>query len=141
VSLARWVNRHGPDTPGYPCAAADFVDRSVPRASDHPTGHLINEFSWGGFLAWRLEGKYQVLLDGRTQVYPQSLWQATYLGTDTDRRKFLAQIHADAALLPAGKSLFRPMLIRLGWTQVYKDDRAEVLIPPPQAGAASASSN
>jgi len=126
TQLSTWVNRHGPDTPGYPCAAADFVEHSV----QNPTGHLINEFSWGGYLAWRLQGKYQVLLDGRTQVYPQKLWQATYLGTDADRRQFLARIPADAALLPAGKSYFRPTLIQLGWTSIYKDDRAEVLVPP-----------
>jgi hypothetical protein len=126
TSLSSWVNRHGPDTPGYPCVAADFLDRSI----HIPTGHLINEFSWGGYLAWRLEGKYQVLLDGRTQVYPQKLWQGTYLGTDEDRRKFLGHIQADAALLPANKSYFRSSLIKLGWSSVYKDDRAEVLLPP-----------
>jgi hypothetical protein len=126
TSLSAFVNRHGPDTPGYPCAAADYVERTVPRAS----GHLINEFSWGGYLAWRLEGKYQVLLDGRTQVFPQSLWQATYLGSEADREKFLAGVQADAALLPAGRSTFREALVHLGWTRVYKDDRAEVLIPP-----------
>jgi hypothetical protein len=126
VALSDWVNRHGKDTPGYPCAAADFVDHSVP----HPTGHLINEFSWGGYLAWRLGDKYQVLLDGRTQVYPTALWQATYLGTDSDRQKFLAGVTADAALVPAGKSMFRSSLIQLGWRSVYQDDRAEVLVPP-----------
>ena len=126
VSLSSWVNRHGPDTPGYPCAAADFLDRSPVGA----TGHLINEFSWGGYLAWRLEGKYQVLLDGRTQVFPQSLWHATYLGSDWDRTQFLSSVQADAALLPSEKSKFRDSLIHLGWTPAFKDDRAEVLLPP-----------
>ena len=116
VTLSEWVNRHGVGTPGYPCAAADFVDRSVNR----PTGHLINEFSWGGYLAWRLDGKYQVLLDGRTQVYPQDVWQATYLGSDLDRQKYLATVQrADAALIPTGNSTFRSALIRLGWTSAF----------------------
>jgi hypothetical protein len=126
VSIAIWLNRHGRETPGYPCAAADFVDHSVARS----TGRLINEFSWGGYLSWRLAGRYQVLLDGRTQIYPQSLWQATYLGSELDRRAFLAGIHADAALLPADKSTFRASLIKLGWVSAYRDDRAEVLLPP-----------
>jgi hypothetical protein len=128
TSLSAWVNRHGPDTPGYPCDAADFIAATVSPTS----GKLINEFSWGGYLAWRLGDQYQVLLDGRTQVYPQTLWQATYLGSAQDRRKFLAGLHADAALVPAGKSWFRPTLIELGWRSVYtdKDHRAEVLLPP-----------
>jgi hypothetical protein len=126
TSLATWLNRHGPETPGYPCAAADYVDASVTRS----TGHLINEFSWGGYLSWRLADRYQVLLDGRTQVYPQSLWQATYLGDDLNRKHFLATVEADAALLPVTKSAFRSTLVQLGWTPVYRDERAEVLLPP-----------
>jgi hypothetical protein len=126
MSLSAWVNRHGPDTPGYPCAAADYLEHSVP----HPTGHLINEFSWGGYLAWRLDGTYKVLLDGRTQVYPQSLWQGTYLGTEIDRERFLSRVQADAALLPANRSTFKSALTHLGWTSIYKDDRAEILLPP-----------
>jgi hypothetical protein len=126
VPISAWVNRHGPDTPGYPCAAADFVAQKVNRTSCQ----LINEFSWGGYLAWRLDGQYKILLDGRTQVYPPSLWQATYLGTEQDRERFLSHIQADAALIPAGKSAFRPALMQLGWTSVYTDDRAEVLLPP-----------
>ena len=71
-----------------------------------------------------------MLLDGRTQVYSPELWHATYLGTDDERSRFLATIDADAAVLPAGHSQFRPALIALGWTSVYQDPRAEVLIPP-----------
>jgi hypothetical protein len=125
-SLASWLNRHGPDAPGYPCSAADFVERSVPRS----TGKLVNEFSWGGYLAWRLQNEYQVLLDGRTQVYPAQVWQATYLGTESDREKYLSTISADAAVLPAGKSQFRPALEHLGWTTAYTDERSIVMLPP-----------
>src|SRR6202035_5908931 len=56
-----WLNRHGPDAPGYPTGAAAYVEQHIPRVS----GHLINEFSWGGYLAWRLGGHFQVLVDGR----------------------------------------------------------------------------
>ena len=130
-SLSSWLNRHGPDTPGYPCAAADYVQNKVP----HTTGKILNEFSWGGYLAWRLQNQYQVLLDGRTQVYPAQLWQDTYLGSDSDREKFLATQTADAAVLPTGKSQFRPTLEKLGWTTAYTDDRSIVMLPPPSSVA------
>jgi alpha/beta superfamily hydrolase len=130
-SLSSWLNRHGPDTPGYPCAAADYVENKVP----HTTGKILNEFSWGGYLAWRLQNQYQVLLDGRTQVYPAQLWQDTYLGSDSDREKFLATQTADAAVLPSGKSQFRPTLEKLGWTTAYTDDRSIVMLPPPSSVA------
>src|SRR5438067_10367028 len=69
-----WLNRRGPDLPGYPTAAAEFVDANVHRS----TGRLINEFDWGGYLAWKLPA-YQVPLDGRTQLYPPAFWHAAYL--------------------------------------------------------------
>jgi hypothetical protein len=125
-SIARWLNRNGVGTPGYPCAAADFVDRAVPRT----TGRLIDEFSWGGYLEWRLGDRYQVLLDGRTQVFPTAVWQATYLAGDRQLQRYLSDVTADAALVPIGNSRFGPALRRLGWTSVYHDDRAEVLLPP-----------
>ena len=124
--LSAWLDRLGPDAPGYPCAAADFVATHVPPV----TGHVVNEFTWGGYLGWRLGDRWQVLLDGRTQVFPAELWQSTYLGTDADCRRYLSTVHADAAVLPAGRSRFRPALLAQGWTVAHHDDWADVLVPP-----------
>lgn len=125
--LQAWLNRLGPQAPGYPCAAADYVASHVRPT----TGHLINEFSWGGYLEWRLGDRYRTFLDGRTQLFPQSFWQATYLGTASERTRFLADVPADAAILPIQRSTFHDSLAKLGWTTAYSDDRAEVMLPPP----------
>jgi hypothetical protein len=122
-----WANRHGPDTPGYPAAAAEYVEQKIPPK----LGRIINEYTWGGYIEWRLGGKFQALLDGRTNLYTKDFWKATYLGNDVDRLRFFANIRADAAILPVEQSRFREPLAVLGWTTVYRDDRAEVLIPPP----------
>jgi hypothetical protein len=127
VPMAAWVNRHGPEAPGYPCDAADFVAAKVTPV----TGRLITEFTWGGYLEWRLGDRYQLFLDGRTQLFSPEFWRATYLNGHEERRRFLSHVRADAAILPAGSSLFRHSLVRLGWTSVYRDERAEVLVPPP----------
>jgi hypothetical protein len=125
--MERWVNRRGPGHDGYPCAAADDVERHVAPRS----GRLINEFNWGGYLAWRLGGRYQVFVDGRTQVYPPAFWRATYLGGEDDLVGVLRATGADVAILPVRGSRFRPALVnRLGWRSVYRDDFAEVLLPP-----------
>ena len=124
--MDQWLNRHGPETPGYPTSAADFVQMNV-----HPrTGHLINEFTWGGYLSWRLGGQYQVLLDGRTQLYSQDFWRSAYLGDEIQRSKWLDQIEADAAVLPTERSIFSSILIDHGWTIAYRDQRAQILLPP-----------
>jgi hypothetical protein len=125
-TLSAWLNRHGPDAPGYPTAAAEFVERNLTPS----TGKIINEFSWGGYLAYELGDKYKILLDGRTQVYPAELWQATYLSGPAQKAHFFAGLKADAAVLPAGKSQFHAALADLGWTSVYHDQRAEVMLPP-----------
>ena len=128
ASFDHWVNRHGPDTPGYPTDAAAFVEANVRPT----TGRLINEYTWGGYLGWRFHGRYQVLLDGRTQCYSNEFWRVTYLAGEEARRDFFSRIRADAAVLPARRSTFRDALLDLGWTTAYQDDRSEVLLPPPR---------
>ena len=124
--MDQWVNRHGPDAPGYPTSAAEFVQANVrPR-----TGHLINEFTWGGYLSWRFGGQYQVLLDGRTQLYSREFWRSAYLGDEPSRSRWLSQIPADAAVLPVERSVFASILFDQGWTIAYRDQRAQVLLPP-----------
>jgi hypothetical protein len=119
-----WLNRLGTDSICYPCTAADFVEKNVPRR----TGRLINEMNFGGYLAWRLGPRWQVLIDGRTQVYPPHVWRA-YLGAPDEVKRFLSPIDADAAILPVRKSRFRRALIELGWISVHRDDCSEVFTP------------
>lgn len=124
TTLSTWLNRHGPEVPGYPCAAADFV------ASNLPSGRIINEFTWGGYLAWRLGEQYQVFLDGRTQLYSPQFWQKAYLNPPEDARLILSVAGAQAAVVPVERSRFRSLLLDMGWTSAYRDERAEVLFSP-----------
>jgi len=48
----------------YPTAAADYIDHNIQPRS----GRIVNEFTWGGYLAWRLGSHFQVFVDGRTQL-------------------------------------------------------------------------
>jgi hypothetical protein len=126
VALGSWLNRNGPDAPGYPVDAAAFIDIHCQARSNR----LINEFTWGGYLAWRLGDRFQVLLDGRTQLYSPQFWNSVYFGGISKCKNYLTTTHAEAALLPITKSRFREPLLSLGWKSIYHDDRAEVLIPP-----------
>ena len=95
-SLSTWLNRNGPDAPNYPCLAADFVDRNIPGQ----TRHILCDLTWGGFLEWRLAGRFQTLMDGRTQLFTPEFWNTAALGTLAQRRQFLAATPADAAIVP-----------------------------------------
>jgi hypothetical protein len=126
VPLSTWLNRNGPDVPSYPCAAADFVEHNVKPAH----GRLINEFTWGGYLGWRLGDTYKVLLDGRTQLFTNDFWRKTYIDGDDARAAYLATVPADAAIVPRVRSRFLPTLQKLGWDTIYEDEFALVLAPP-----------
>jgi hypothetical protein len=125
-SLSSWLNRNGPDAPNYPCAAADFVAQRIPAQ----THHLINELTWGGYLEWRLGDRFQTLMDGRTQLFAPEFWNTLALGSADQRRAFLAATHADAAIVRVNHNSFGKLLTDLGWQIAYRDDFAEVLVPP-----------
>jgi hypothetical protein len=129
MTLSQWLSRHGPDLTMYPCAASEFVLAHVtPRH-----GRLINEFNWGGYLAWTLGKDYKVLLDGRTQLYSADFWRQAYGESTESTRQFLAALRADAAVLPARRSRFNAPLRDLGWREAYADEVAIVLLPPASA--------
>jgi hypothetical protein len=127
MTFDHWLERNGASMPGYPTRAALFVEQVVPRR----TGRMINEYSWGGYLSWRLGPQFQVLLDGRTNLYPPEFWRKTYLSKKPDEiSAFLTSLDADVAVLPTGASRFQPVLEAAGWKIAYLDPRATVLVPP-----------
>jgi len=121
-----WVNRHLPEGGGYPVAAAAFVESHV--RPEH--GKLLNEFTWGGYLGWRLDGAFQTLLDERTQLFERGFWETMYLQDDAARASYLRGVKADAAVLPARRSVLTGVLEQLGWRRIYTDERAIVMVPP-----------
>jgi hypothetical protein len=125
-TVDRFVERHGAEVFAYPGAAVRFVEQNIAPKS----GRIINEFNWGGFLAWRLGDRYQVFMDGRTQLYPAWFWRVTCLDDAASARPLLIQSNADLAILPVRKSRFADVLIDAGWHETYRDEFASVLLPP-----------
>jgi hypothetical protein len=133
LSLCDWLNRDYLLF-RYPCVAADWVEANISPRLDSRSGRLINEFNWGGYLEWRLGPQFQTLLDGRTQLFTADFWNHTLLAPDeATLAAFLNDQHADAAILPTGKSRFRSALQQLGWTSAHKDEVGEVWLPPSKA--------
>jgi hypothetical protein len=133
-SADAWLNRLGPDFPGYPCAAAAFIDSHATAAR----GRLICEFTWGGYLEWRLNPRFQTLMDGRTQLFSADFWRSTVLGSKDIQKAFLAATSANVACISAKKSSYGDLLAALGWKTVYQDGYARVMIPTNSDAQASA---
>ena len=130
TNFCAWLNR--PDLQfHYPCESADWVEQNIAPQLDNRTGRLINDFTSGGYLEWRLGPTFQTLMDGRTQLFPADFWNQTLLAPDDkSRAKFIDKQHADAAILPTKKSAFRAAIEQLGWKKVHSDPDAEVYVPP-----------
>lgn len=121
ITFDDWLNRNIPGL--YPVAAARVLDGAAP-------GQVINEFSWGGYLAWRLPASSQVFMDGRTQLYKPDFWNRAFFNGDTACKDLLANQSARIAILPVRNSRFERPLAELGWTVSYKDDAAIIMIAP-----------
>ncbi|HEY0008711.1 MAG TPA: hypothetical protein VGB55_08310, partial [Tepidisphaeraceae bacterium] len=128
TSFNAWLNRHAPHATAYPTAAADWATANVPVTHYR----VINEFDWGGYLAWRLGPSWRVFMDGRTQLYPPAFWQAAFFDSPEAQEDLLASVRADFAILPMRRSALRETLERLEWRVVYQDDVACVLTKKKQ---------
>jgi len=122
-----WINRHGPDAPGYPTAAADYVAAHLrPR-----TGRVINVFNHGGYLGWRLgPAGFTTLTDGRTQCFAREFWAVHYLGPTGPTARTVAEMGADVAILPRTPTRIGSAVEVAGWRLAFEDERARVWVPP-----------
>ncbi len=124
-AMDAWLTRNGPEADAFPTAAARFVESRVPVRH----GKILNEFTWGGYLAWRLGDRFQVLMDGRTQLYSESFWRSAYLGEPSKLQDLLGPIDADVAVVPKQSGRLRQALDAMGWRVSYEDEFAVVLVP------------
>ena len=51
----------------FPAAAAAFLQQ------EHPPGPMMNHYNWGGYFIWKLYPQYRVFMDGRADVYGDTL--------------------------------------------------------------------
>jgi hypothetical protein len=119
------LSMHLESESGYPVAAAEFVRDSVPRMS----GRLVNEMGWGGYLIYALWPRYQVMMDGRTQVYPEAFWRDAYVNaTEASRAQLIRQADADVAVLSRGSAWADLLAAEPGWRRAYDDSVATVWV-------------
>jgi len=133
LELDAWLTRNGPDAPHYPAAAAKFVEKNLATPKPLERQRLLNEFTWGGYLAWRLGDRYQVFVDGRTQLYTPDFWR----GMLGDRERLTSRIKASGAsvaIVSVRTQRLFPALRQLGWQEVYRDEFAVVLVPRVDPG-------
>ena len=110
------------ESANYPKRAVTFL------GSQAPDGRLLNPYDWGGYLIWELYPKYPVFIDGRADVYGDTLINedigSYYLRNDW--AKPIQEWGITTALLPLRAPLVQGLEAQ-GWRQVYADSQAVIL--------------
>lgn len=108
----------------FPADAVRYIEASPLPAP------MLNQYSWGGYLIWELYPKYRVFIDGRADVYGDSFMKdfadLYYLKNNWSRLLTRWQIHS--VLLPPQAPLVTALRQMPGWTQVYGDSQAVILV-------------
>jgi hypothetical protein len=92
--------------------------------TNHPTGPMLNEYNWGGYLIWFLR-EYPVFVDGRTDLYGDDIlgqW-ITVIQAGQGWQGILDKWKIRLILIEPGRPL-AAALPQDGWKMLYQDDQA-----------------
>src|SRR5205823_5847410 len=89
-------------------------------------GRLYNDYSWGGYLIWRLWPARKVFIDGRAEVYYNSCFEdtRTLQFAQTGWDEALDRWHVATVITDARGDLAREMDRAPAWERVYRDPTA-----------------
>lgn len=110
----------------HPVAATEWI------AKTRPEGPIFHSFVDGGYLIWRLYPDYQVLGDGRLEVFGIERKPELYARSPRDFRLLDKRYRFNLALLNFGQVNFTRLLRHLhhsaDWSLVFVDDVSAVFL-------------
>jgi hypothetical protein len=101
----------------FPKGAVDWIEENK------PAGNIINTYSWGGYLIWRLSPDYPVYIDGRADLYGDDFiysYLQIYSGDEGWELNFEKE-GIKIALLETGAGLSDELRESTQWKIVYQD--------------------
>ncbi len=111
------------DPARFPVGAADWLEENP------QVGNVFNEFTWGGYLLFRLWPEQRVFIDGQTDFYGAELSQ-DYLTMFSARENWadlMARYEIDWAILPPASPLARELRGEAHWRVLYQNETAVIL--------------
>ena len=107
-----------------------FPVRAVDWLAVHPqSGNVFNEFTWGGYILFRLWPEQKVFIDGQTDFYGADL-AADYLTVLNARKGWkdiLEEYEIDWVLLPRDVPLVEMLKTDSRWRTLYEDNISIIL--------------
>lgn len=118
------ANRFSPKR--FPVQAVDWLEA-------HPQqGNMLNYFTWGGYILYRLWPQETVFIDGQTDFYGEDLTreyeQVMYVNEDWET--VLEKYDISWAIVPSDMPLVKSLQEELDWISIYHDDTAIILSKP-----------
>jgi hypothetical protein len=126
VFHARTLVIHQPalEAERFPSAAVSFLAHH--RRSLAP---VLNYYSWGGYLIWKLYPEYRVLIDGRADLYGDTFLDdlATVYYVRDGWSQTMRNWNIRTVILPPDFPLATVLRAEPGWIEIYRDPEAVVL--------------
>jgi hypothetical protein len=120
----------GAEPPGFPVEAAGFL-----RASGL-SGNLAHPARWGGYLAWKLDGRFKTATDGRVTHFGPTVAREWSEGVDSATREEIFERRGiDLLVIPA--EMFPPLRHDVRYQPLHVDPLAVVLLRVDGPGAAA----
>lgn len=118
---------------GHPVIVSKAIEKDYPvqqitqMQQNNLTGNLLNEYNWGGYLAWTAS-EYPVFIDARTDLYGDSIFNDWYsmVFAEDDWQALLQQYDIRLVLLYPDRLLISA-LIEQGWI-VQSQDPVGILL-------------
>jgi hypothetical protein len=111
-------------TRAFPVGAADWIDKNPPR------GEMFNEYTWGGYLEYRLFPAYRVFIDGDNDFFGEELVREYLdaLNARGDWRAILDKYNVAWVILPPTRPLAQELMRSDEWREAYRDEGAGVWV-------------
>ncbi len=108
----------------------DFPTRAVAFLQQHPpAGPIFNHYDWGGYLIWKLYPSTRVFIDGRADVYGETLLHdfADVYQFKSSCQQILQRWHIQTIIVPPQSALAAGLQSAPGWDVSYRDSQAVIL--------------
>jgi hypothetical protein len=109
----------------YPHDAIAWMNRHAVK------GNCLTRYDWGGYVAWKTEGRLKVFVDGRADFYPLKVmrdFMAAYSGS-ARWRKVLEVYGVTLVLAPPDAPIVNLLqLVPDEWQTIYRDRRTVLLV-------------
>jgi hypothetical protein len=101
---------------------------SLPATPD--STRILAYYDWGGYAIWRLYPRYQVFVDGRADLYGDTLLGQfeTAISLHDGWREILDQWGVNTVLLPPNCALAQALMINPDWRPSFNDSKAIILV-------------